>query len=454
MKPLPTFALAALLVSACHHPDATAPPSNLPAAAVRLTTATIESHQATEDVVGTVRSKLRAVIEAKVSGRLLQYRAAPGQLVKAGDLLAELDVQEIRAKREQAKAVLDQAQRDLARQEQLIATKATSQQELDAATARVKVAVAGLNEAETMLGYASVTAPFDGVVTRKLADVGDLAMPGKPLMEIEAPTVLRFETDLPESLLDRIKQGATLPVSIPSLPQPLTATVSEISPVADAVSRTFMIKLDLPEAAGLRPGQFGRVAVPVAETKLLLVPRQAVLRRGQLEAVFVVRDGRGGSAQNAGFQERSEQVARERGGGVRGQDDGGEHDAGPLALQFRGAAVPQGFPPGMQQHVVKRVEGSGEARVQVQAIRVEPEVRQKAAARGIGLVGLMARPQHGLGAGDPAAGGNVPGGVEFRADVGPQSRRVECSGEKAGHADDGNGIVDANHHRGTASEFV
>jgi len=283
--------LTALLVSACHNKQSSAPPAGAsPAVAVELTPATIETHQASEDVVGTVRSKLRAVIEAKVSGRLLQYRADPGQVVKAGEQLAELDVQEIRAKCEQAKAVLDQAQRDLGRQQLLIASKATSQQELDAAAARVKVAVAGLNEAETMLGYAKVTAPFDGVVTRKLADVGDLAMPGKPLMEIEAPNVLRFETDLPESLLDRVKLGASLPVTIPSLAKPLTAIVSEISPVADALSRTFLVKLDLPNAAGLRPGQFGRVAVPVAEAKLLLVPRRAVLKRGQMEAVFVVRD--------------------------------------------------------------------------------------------------------------------------------------------------------------------
>ena len=68
-------------------------------------------------------------------------------------------------------------------------------------------------------------------------------------------------------------------------------TVSEISPVADAASRTFLVKLDLPDDAGLRPGQFGRVAVPVAEVKLLLVPRQEVLKRGQIEAVFVVRQG-------------------------------------------------------------------------------------------------------------------------------------------------------------------
>jgi len=116
--------------------------------------------------------------------------------------------------------MLDQAKRDLGRQEQLIGSKATSQQELDAAAARVKVTTAGLNEAETMPGYAKVTAPFDGVITRKLADVGDLAMPGKPLMEMEAPANLRFETDLPESLLNRIKPGARLPVTIPSFPRP------------------------------------------------------------------------------------------------------------------------------------------------------------------------------------------------------------------------------------------
>lgn len=284
--------LFALLVSACHKSSRASAPADRPSIAVRLSPASAVTRQAFEDVVGTVRSKQRAVIEAKVSGRLLQYLVAPGQLVKAGELLAELDVQEIRARLEQSTAVLDQAQRDLARQQQLIANRATSQQEFDTASARVKVALAALKEAETMLGYARVTAPFDGVVTRKLADRGDLAMPGKPLMEIEAPSKLRFETDLPESLLAQIVLGAELQVAIPTIPQPLAATVSEISPVADALSRTFMVKLDLPDSAGLRTGQFGRVAVPVTATKLLLVPNQAVIRRGQIEAVFVVRENR------------------------------------------------------------------------------------------------------------------------------------------------------------------
>jgi membrane fusion protein, multidrug efflux system len=103
--------------------------------------------------------------------------------------------------------MLDQAKRDFDRQKQLIASNATTRQEFDAADARVKIGTGAASEAETMLSYAKVTAPFDGVVTRKLADVGDLAMPGKPLLEIEAPSSLRFEADLPEAILDRVKLG-------------------------------------------------------------------------------------------------------------------------------------------------------------------------------------------------------------------------------------------------------
>jgi membrane fusion protein (multidrug efflux system) len=126
-------------------------------------------------------------------------------------------MQEIQAKVDQAKAMLDQAERDFARQKQLIASNATTRQEFDAADARVKIGTAAVSEAETMMSYAKVTAPFDGVVTRKLADVGDLAMPGKPLLEIEAPTALRFEADLPEAILDRVTIGAKMQVKVASL---------------------------------------------------------------------------------------------------------------------------------------------------------------------------------------------------------------------------------------------
>ena len=282
--------LPVLLLTACgKHEQNPSPSAPLPTVTVKAEAVKWSPHTATEEVVGTVRSKQRAVVEAKVSGRVLEYTATPGAMVKAGDLLARLDVQEIQAKVDQARAMLDQAKRDFDRQKQLIASNATTRQEFDATEARVKIGTGAVSEAETMMSYAKVTAPFDGVVTRKLADVGDLAMPGKPLLEIEAPTSLRFEADLPEAILDHVKLGEKMPVRLAKV---IEGTVSEISPVADPVSRTFNVKLDLPPTEGLRTGQFGRVSVPVAEVKLLLVPQNAVLKRGQMELVFVAQNGK------------------------------------------------------------------------------------------------------------------------------------------------------------------
>ena len=282
--------LPILLLTACgKHEQNPAASKPLPTVSVKAEAVKWSPYMAVEEVVGTVRSKQRAVVEAKVSGRVLEYSATPGAVVKAGNLLARLDVQEIQAKVDQARAMLDQAKRDFDRQKQLIASNATTRQEFDAADARVKIGTGAVSEAETMMSYAKVTAPFDGVVTRKLADVGDLAMPGKPLLEIEAPTSLRFEADLPEAILDRVKLGEKMVVRLAKV---VEGTVSEISPVADPVSRTFNVKLDLPPTEGLRTGQFGRVSVPVAEVKLLLVPQSAVLKRGQMELVFVAKDGK------------------------------------------------------------------------------------------------------------------------------------------------------------------
>lgn len=289
MKLLSRLLPALLLVSCDRHAPPQASAVAQPSLIVRAVPAKRSPHVAVEEVVGTVRSRQRALVEAKVSGRVLEYSATPGTAVKAGQQLARLDVQEIQAKVDQARAQLDQAQRDFERQKQLIASNATTRQDFDAAETRVKIGAGALSEAETMLGYARVTAPFDGVVTRKLADVGDLAMPGKPLLEIEAPTSLRFEADLPEAILDRVKLGDRMAVR---LTQVVEGIVSEISPVADPVSRTFMVKLDLPPSEGLRTGQFGRVSVPVGETRLLLVPKDAIVQRGQMEIVFVVQAGK------------------------------------------------------------------------------------------------------------------------------------------------------------------
>ena len=142
-----------------------------------------------------------------------------------------------------------------------------------------------------MLGYTKLIAPFDGIVTRKLADVGDLAAPGKPILEMEDPRALRFEADVPEALIGSVKLGAKLPVRVSAVAAPIESTVVEIAPVADAASRTFLVKLDLPPAEGTRSGQFGRVWVTTGESQTIGVPAAALIVRGQVETVFVAEKG-------------------------------------------------------------------------------------------------------------------------------------------------------------------
>ena len=291
MKLLRSFLtlVAALALVACHSKKETEPES-LPPVAVRTVAVENKERPSSEEVVGTVRAKLRAAIEAKVSARIEALLVTPGQMVKAGDLIAQLDPREIQAKLDQALALRQQATRDLARGRELLDKKITTQADFDAVQARASVAEGAAREMETMLGYTKIVAPFDGIVTRKLADVGDLAAPGKPIVEMEDPRALRFEADVPEALIGLVKLGAKLPVQVAEDSAPIEGTVVEVAPVADPASRTFLVKLDLPAAEGERSGQFGRVWVPTGESISIRVPASAVVTRGQIESVFVVAD--------------------------------------------------------------------------------------------------------------------------------------------------------------------
>ncbi len=280
------------VVAGCGHKADKTGTSSLPTATVRIQTVESKKRIATEEVVGTVRAKLRSVIEAKVSGKVSQMLVVPGQQVKAGEQLATIDAREIQARVEQAAAVRQQADADLKRFASLLEQKILAQAEYDNAQAKARVAQAALVEAETMQGYTKVTAPFAGVITRKHADVGDLATPGKPLLEMEDSTALRLEADVPEAVVGRLTLGDKLPVRISALETELEGVISEIAPAADSGSRTFLVKLDLTGTSGLRAGQFGRVAMPVGETSALRVPATAMVQRGQMEIVFVVSDGK------------------------------------------------------------------------------------------------------------------------------------------------------------------
>lgn len=281
--------LATVLVAVGCHREAPQleKPESLPSASVNVVTVGVSTNPATASVVGTVRARSSSMISAKISGRLTAMKTKIGERVNAGDLIAEIDAGEIAARMDQAEAALENATRDLERFQKLLEQSAVTRSEYEAVETRHRIAQATANEARSMMAYTRIQAPFDAVIVRARADVGDLASPGMPLLEIDSIGGLRFESNVSESLVRGIQIGDPLTVSVEGVNEPMTVMVSEVAPTSDALSRTRTIRLDLPEMSGLRAGQFGRVDIPVAPAANVMVPIGSIVRRGQMEMVFV-----------------------------------------------------------------------------------------------------------------------------------------------------------------------
>lgn len=273
-----------------NEPESVHAPASLPSATVSV--AQVTKHKAVHqaEVVGTVQAVERAEISSKITGNIIFLPVELGSKVQQGDLLVELRVGEIAAQVQQAKAQLDQAQRNLAREENLLKKNAATPQTVKSLRDGTKIAAAAYKEALTMLDYARITAPFSGIVTKKTCNVGDLATPGKPLLYLEEENNFQVITDIPEAMILRIHKDDRLPIFIPSVDLSIEGIVAEVSPVADPSSRSAPIKLRIVADPRLRSGQFARVTLTMDEAETLMVPTPAVIPFGQMERVFVVQD--------------------------------------------------------------------------------------------------------------------------------------------------------------------
>ncbi len=261
-----------------------------PSPPVKVSTAKVKKRIASNqvEVVGTVQAVRRAEIAAKITGNINTITVDLGSRVQQGELLIELSAEEISAQVQQAKAQLEQARRNLVREEKLLKKNAATPQTVKALGDSARIAEAAYSEAATMQGYTRITAPFSGVITKKIGNEGDLATPGKPLLYMEAEDSLQVLTDIPEALILQIQKGDSLLVSIPSVDLTIRGIVAEVSPIADPSSRSAPIKLQLTPDSRLRSGQFARVTLTTEKTETLTVPVQAVVPFGQMERVFVV----------------------------------------------------------------------------------------------------------------------------------------------------------------------
>jgi RND family efflux transporter MFP subunit len=291
---LPTLATALALalattVSGCREKSRATEdkPAGLAAASVRTIAVFVQTNAVFEEFVGTVTVRRRAALEPKVGGRIETLSATLGRRVAAGEVIATLDAPEVRARLDQAKAELERAGREWSRASALFEQQAMTRADRDSAETRRLVAEGAVAEAAAMMEYAKVTAPFAGVISRKWAEAGDLALPGKPIVTLDDADRLQLEADIPESLASGLGPGAAVVLRPGGGADDVTSRVTEVSPVANPT-----IKAEWPDGVAVTPGGFARMRVRTGERTAFVVPSAAVFARGGLDTLFIVQNGR------------------------------------------------------------------------------------------------------------------------------------------------------------------
>lgn len=286
----PFVLLAAVAVfTGCSRHEKAASPSGPP---VRVTAVVVEQVEEPDSVAlpGTVRAVDRAVISAKVAGTISDLPWGLGQQVKAGTVLVKLSAPEYSAQVSRARTQLEQAERELARDKSLSERGAGTDEAVRRGAEQVQSAKAALAEAEAMLSYTEIRAPFDARITARQAYPGDMALPGQMLLTLEGEGRFEVEVAVPETFIANVKLGDELPVELQA--GRAKAAVAEIAAGADVASRSVMVKLRLAAEARVSSGQFVRVWFSGSPVKKLRAPVGAINVFGQMERVFVISDGK------------------------------------------------------------------------------------------------------------------------------------------------------------------
>lgn len=321
--------LAATVLACGSGRSAGPPPSREP---VEVTTAIAAMQPMTQTFErgGVIRSQTIATLSSRIVAPVLATHAVPGDRVRRGQPLVTLDSRDLDAAARRADAAVTvaeqavrtaEADRAAASASLTLATAAhgrvlmlserrsATPQELDtavadlrgaearagAADARIAEATAALvaaredaSAAHVSSSYAVITAPFDGIVTEKLVDAGNLASPGVPLMRVEDTRRFRLEVQVDESAASTIVAGGGADVIFDASATSVHGRIVEVSRNVDAGSHSFVVKIELPQKQALRSGMFARARFTSGPRTALAIPRRALVPQGQLSTVYVV----------------------------------------------------------------------------------------------------------------------------------------------------------------------
>jgi multidrug efflux system membrane fusion protein len=251
---------------------------------------------------GTVTPEHQVQVASRLMGYIREIKVREGQAVKAGQLLFVVDPTDIQGQVSQAKAGLAQAEAALADAQSdydrfgaLYKDEAIPKMQWDkvrlqyqVAKQQVAAARAGLATASSQMRYASVSSPIAGIVTQKMANTGDLAAPGRPVLAIENLKTLQVSTNVSDEVFGKIQSGDKVDISQGGQGKPLTGIISQVVPSADPVSHTHLVKIDLPANSGLQSGDFVQVGFSTGPREGIRIPADAVVDRAGITGVFVI----------------------------------------------------------------------------------------------------------------------------------------------------------------------
>lgn len=257
---------------------------------------------------GVVEAVRQTVIAAQVPGAVVALDVKAGDTVKAGQVLLRIDARAADqnaaasdAQVQAARASLEVATKEFERQKQLFQKQYISQAALERAEAQYRATTAQLNAqlaqasaARTQSGFHIVKAPYAGVVADVPVTLGDMAMPGRPLLTLYDPAALRVTASVAQTAIGRRAENAPVKLEFPGLPadrQWIVANQVQVLPTIDAGTHTAQLRATIPaESAGMTPGMFARVWLQVRgdAASRLYVPAKAIVRRAEMTGLYVV----------------------------------------------------------------------------------------------------------------------------------------------------------------------
>lgn len=260
---------------------------------------------------GYIEAGETAVISTRVMGFINSIHVKPGDLVKKGQQLVTISNSDILPKQAQARALvaeaeaaLKDAQKDYERFTQLHDQQSASAKELENATlhyasvkARAETARQLQNEAEAMLLYTNLTAPFEGVIVQKNMDAGSIAQPGTPLLIVEQTGSYEVTASVPEVYIQHIRKGMSAHVIIKTTGETIAGKISEVSPSSRFSGGQYILKVSISAAAGnvVYSGMYAEVVIPSPKKNIhtegtVLVPTSALVSRDQLTSIYTISE--------------------------------------------------------------------------------------------------------------------------------------------------------------------